>query len=132
MTSGIARLAADAADRDIMIGWCTGIILTLLRALAVLGIAISPEPVDAFLAAQVVVQAVLAGALTYGVYRQSVSAAVGLFALWAIGFLYSWAVSARLLPPLGILGILLGYGVYRGIRGTRARQRLLASTRPAV
>ena len=100
------------------IGWGTGIALTLLRAALFIGFINSP-PRDWSLFTQIAAQLLLTVAFTVGVYRRRTWAAIGLLVVWAIGYFYSWAMSGRRIPPLALIGILIWYGLYRGLRGTR-------------
>ena len=100
------------------IGWGTGIALTLLRTVLLIGF-LNSSARDWSLFVQLAFQLLLSAAFTAGAYRRQVWAAIGLLVIWGIGYLYSWAVSGRLIPPLALIGILVWYGLYRGLRGTR-------------
>jgi hypothetical protein len=112
------KLMLDAAEWDVQIGWGTGTALTLLRAVLLIGF-LTSSPRDWSLFVQIAVQLLLSGAFTVGVYRRHGWAATGLLVTWGIGYFYSWAMSGRLIPPLALIGILIWYGLYRGLRGTR-------------
>lgn len=114
------RLSIDAAEWDLRIGWLTGAGISALRGFAVSAMLLGSAPLDAPLLAQLVVQLLLALLFTFGVYRGRVSAAVGLMVLWGVGYVYGWYAMGRLLPPLGLVGIAIWYGLYRGLRGARA------------
>jgi hypothetical protein len=113
------RLARDAAEWDVVIGWSTGIGIVIIR-LIFLGALIVGGLIVPWIVVQVAVQLLLAAALTYGIYRRNQWAAVGLLIVWGIPYFSSWYASGRVLPPLGIIGILVWYGLYRGYRGVRA------------
>jgi hypothetical protein len=127
------KAAIDAAEWQILTGWSTDVLLTLLR----LGFATALLVGDGSLGLRTLVMAagevLVTGALTFGVYRRRLAAGVGLFALWMLGWGYSWVVSGRLLPPLGLIGILAGVGLFQGMRGLLALRDLTAESRaPAV
>ena len=67
---------------------------------------------------QLIALVVIASGLTYGLFRKHFGSAVALFALWAITFGYSWWQSGRWIPPLGLASILIGVGLFQGVRGT--------------
>lgn len=110
----------DAAQRDVTIGWLTGAFLTLLRAVALVGFIVATGSRDWLLGGQLAVQVVLAALFSLGVRQRRPSAAIALAVLYGLGYFYSWWLSGRLLPPLALIGVLLWYGLYSGIRGTRA------------
>jgi hypothetical protein len=114
------KIALDVAEWDVTIGWSTGVFLTLLRAVAFIGFVLAAAPKDWILGIQILVQLLLVAAFTFGVYRRHSWAAIALAVLYGIGYFYSWALSGRILPPLVLIGVLIWYGLYRGIRGTRA------------
>jgi hypothetical protein len=114
------KIVRDAAEVDVTIGWGTGAFLTLLRAVALVGFVLAAAERDWVLGIQILVQFLLAAAFTFGVYRRNVWAAVALAVLYGVGYFYSWALSGRAMPPLALIGILIWYGLYRGIRGTRS------------
>ena len=112
------KLVLDAAEWDVKIGWGTGAALTLLRGVMLIGF-LNSSPRDWSFFVQIAVQLLLSGAFTVGVYRRRTWAAIGLLVIWGIGYFYSWVASGRLIPPLALIGILIWYGLYRGLRGTR-------------
>ena len=114
------KLAIDAAEWDVVIGWSAGIAVVALRAFALLTTIFSSALVDRGILAQIAVQLVLAAIFTYFVYRRRVWAAIALLVVWGVPYFYSWYAVGRMLPPLGIIGILVWYGLYRGLRGVRA------------
>jgi hypothetical protein len=114
------KLAVDAAEWDAKIGWMTGVFLTLLRVVALIGFVVADGPRATSLGLMILAQTLLAAVFTFGVWQRRPSAAIALAVLYGVGYLYSWFISARLLPPLALIGVLLWYGLYRGIRGTRA------------
>jgi hypothetical protein len=114
------KLVFDAAEWDVKIGWGTGVFLTLLRVVAFIGFVLADAPKDWFFGAQILVQLLLAAAFTFGVYRRHSWAAIALAVLYGVAYFYSWVLSGRILPPLVLIGVLIWYGLYRGIRGTRA------------
>src|SRR5687767_8553783 len=116
----LAQLAEDVARRDVTIGWITGAGITAIRALTLFAALQAPLPVDWLLLLQVAAQFVLAGVFSYFIYRRHVWASIALSALWALGYFSSWFVSGRIVPPLGLIGLLVWYGLYRAVRGTRA------------
>lgn len=128
----VRKIAIDAAEWDIRIGWGTGAAIVVLRALALLGVFSSKAPTDWVLFAEVVVQLVLAAVFTYGVYRRLRWAAIGLLVIWGLGYFYSWYVLGRVLPPLGLIGLLVWYGLYRGVRGASFLARQQAAATDAV
>ena len=126
------KAEVDRAERDIQIGWGTGIGIVLLRAMVLIGFFVGETPLELGLLAQLGAQLLLAAAFAYGVYRRHAWAAVGLLLLWGLGYFYSWYMLGRVLPPLGIIGVLVWYGLYRGLRGVRALAALQAGGAPAV
>ena len=124
----VRKIAIDAAEWDICIGWGTGAVIVVLRALALLGVLSSDSPMHWVLFAEVAVQLTLAAVFTYGLYRRHRWAAIGLLVVWGVGYFYSWYVLGRVLPPLGVIGLLVWYGLYRGIRGAN----FLATQQPAA
>ncbi len=68
--------------------------------------------------AQLIALVVIASGLAYGLFRKHFGSALALFALWAITFVYSWWQSGGWIPPLGLIGILIGIGLFQGVRGT--------------
>ena len=126
------KFVIDAAETDLRIGWGTGAVIVLLRAVVLAGFLAADAPVDLAALAWVVVQLVLAAAFTFGLYRGHAWAAVGLLVAWGVGYVYSWDALGRLLPPLGLIGVLVWYGLYRGRRGARALAAQRAAVAPAV
>ena len=112
------RSVIDAAEFDVTMGWTTGVFMTLLRAVAVVAFLVAADSAGWQLGAQLGVQTLLAAGLTYGVYRRRPVAAMALAALYGLGYFYCWYLSARPMPPLALIGILIWYGLFR--RGTRA------------
>jgi hypothetical protein len=82
--------------------------------------------------AQLIAVVVIASGLTYGLFRKHFGSALALFALWAVTFGYGWWQNGRWIPPLGLIGILIGLGLFQGVRGTnlyrsQERERTSAS-----
>ncbi len=128
----VRKLAIDAAEWDVLIGWGTGVAIVVLRSLALLGVLSSESPTDWVVFAEVAVQLVLAAVFTYGVYRRHRWAAIGLLVIWGVGYFYSWYMLGRVLPPLGLIGLLIWYGLYRGLRGASFLARQQAAAAGAV
>jgi len=126
MNQRALRFAIDSAERDVRVGWGTGAGIVALRAVALIAFLAGETAVGWPVLAQVLVQLVLAAAFTYGVYRRHIWAAIGLLIVWGLGYFYSWHALGRLLPPLGVFGLLVWYGLYRGIRGVRSSRALSA------
>jgi hypothetical protein len=119
------KIAVDAAEWDVTIGWSTGAFMTLLRGIALVGFVLAADSTSWLLGAQLGVEMALAAALTYGVYRRRPAAAMALAVLYGVGNFYSWYLRARPLPPLAHNGVWIWYGLYRGIRGTRVCARAM-------
>ena len=126
------KVVIDAAEFDVTIGWSTGVGIVLLRCLVLSGFFFSPAPLDLWLLTQVGLQLTLAAWFTYAVYRRRSWGAIGLLVVWGIGFFYSWYAIGRVIPPLGLLGFLVWYGLYRGARGTRVLAKQTAIAAAAV
>ena len=119
MDERVAKAALDAAEWDIVLGVTAGAFLSLLRVIACINLFAGDGPRDWFFAAQLLVQTVLAMVCTVGVWRRRPVAAIALAVLYGLGYFFSWIASGRFMPPLALIGVLVWYGLYRGIRGTR-------------
>jgi hypothetical protein len=126
------KTVVDSANWQVTIGWTAGVIFTLFRAVTLTALLLADTPPPMAVIAQLAIQAVLSAALTYGVYRSSFTAALALFTLWALGLIYAWVMSGRLLPPLGLIEVLLAIGLVEGIRGTLKLRELAESDAPAA
>ena len=113
------REALAEASLDVHMGLLAGGGIVVLRALALAALLSGDGPADWSVVVQVLVQLVLAAVFSYGLYRRQLWAAVGLLVVWGVGFFYSWIAMGRMVPPLGLIGILIWYGLYRGFRGVR-------------
>jgi hypothetical protein len=112
-------LQQRAADSQVRLGVLAAAMYLTLRALPLVAIALARGRGDSTgFVMQVTGAFVAASAFTYGLYRRHFVSALALFALWAVGFAYSRVVSATWIPPLGLIGILIGIGLFRGVRGT--------------
>lgn len=112
-------LQQRAADSQIRLGLLAAVIYLVLRAIPVVAIvARGRDDASTGLVAQLTLAFVAAIAFTCGLYRRSFISALALFALWGIPFAYSWVVSRSPIPPLGLIGILIGIGLFQGVRGT--------------
>jgi hypothetical protein len=126
------RTVIDSANWQVTIGWTAGVVLSLFRAVTLATLVLADTPPAMAVIAQLAIEAVLSAALTFGVYRSSLAAALALFALWALGLIYAWVVSGRLLPPLGLIEVLMAIGLFQGIRGTLRLRELADSGAPAA
>jgi hypothetical protein len=114
------KLAVKAAHRDVVIGWATGAALSLWQLLGLIWFAQrSPAPISA-LGALALAEFLVVAALTIGVYRRRDWAAASLAVVYGLTIVARWIVGGHLLPPVSLLSILIGYGLYRGIRGTES------------
>jgi hypothetical protein len=122
------KAAVDAAEMNVLFGLIAAAAIASLRALALYDILVAAGPIDLFLLVQHAVAFVLVLALAYGVYHHWPAAAIGLLVVWGLGYFHSWYLLGRLLPPLGVIGLLIWFGLYRGLRGTHflARRRQAA------
>ncbi len=112
-------LQQRAADSQVRLGLLAAAVYLILRALPVVAIALvrgSGESTGFVM--QVTGAFIAASAFTYGLYRRHFVSALALFTLWAVGFAYGWVVSAAVIPPFGLIGILIGIGLFQGVRGT--------------
>jgi hypothetical protein len=73
-------------------------------------------------------ECVLYIACSIGIARASEGAAASLAGLYVLRIGLTWYVSGRALPPVSLLALLFGYGLYRGIRGAAALDSMPAST----
>jgi hypothetical protein len=128
MSLRIERIAADAAEMDVLYGIIAGVSVAILRALGIVGVLAADGPTLYPLLVENVIVFALVVLFTYGVYRQRSSAAIALAVLFAIIYFYSWYLLQKAIPPLGLIGLLIWYGLYRGIRGTRFLTRRRRST----
>ena len=126
------RTVADSANWQVTIAWTTGIIVALVRAFALATVVLEDAPIGTVVLVWLTIEVVLTAALTYGIYRRSLAAAIGLFVLWAVGFVSAWVVNGRVLPPLGLIGVLFGIGLALGVRGTLTLRELRESGAPAA
>src|SRR5262245_56859938 len=109
------KLDIGDAETDVMIGSCTGLAIVILRVVVLLGILNGGSPIDWWVVSLVVVETALAGIFTFGVYRDRPWGAAGLLIIWCMGYFFSWYALGRVIPPLGIIGILVWVGLYRGM-----------------
>jgi hypothetical protein len=119
MSPGLHRIEQDAADRQIRLALVAAALYVAFRGFVVASL-VWHRGGDAslFVAVQHVVAFVLAAWWSYGLYRKRFAAALALFILWLLGYGYSWFLSERALPPLGLIGILMTVGLFLGVRGT--------------
>jgi hypothetical protein len=123
------KLAVRAAERDVTIGWATGAALSLWRLLGLIAFARrSPAPISA-LGGFAFAEFLLVAALTIGVYQRRDWAAMSLAAAYGLAIAVRWALAGHLLPPVSLGTLLVGYGLYRGIRGTESLESLPAIER---
>jgi hypothetical protein len=114
------KAATKAAEHDVTVGWATGAVISVFQLLALLQFAHrSPAPLSLF-GAWVLGQFLLSATLTVGVFRRRDWAAAGLFGLFVVNILIVWVTRGRAWPPISIFTPLVGYGLFRGLRGTEA------------
>jgi hypothetical protein len=114
----------DHIDRDIQFACGTGVGLIALRLFGV-GVLLWMAGFKALgsrATAQVAIEIVLVGLFTYGTYHRRMWGPIGQLALWAVTFFTGWYLRHSLVPPLGILGLIVWYGYYCGLRGVRDAQ----------
>jgi hypothetical protein len=129
LARGLQRRWADSQIRIALVAAAVFIGLRLVIVVTIVGHgAVSAAGV---FFAQLVALIVIASGLTYGLYRKHFGSALALFALWAITLGYSWWQSGRWIPPLGLIGILIGVGLFQGVRGTNA-YRILGPEGPTA
>jgi len=115
-----------------LVGVLGGIAIAGLRLVALAAMLAGPSPFPSGFAAQLIVELALIALFTFNLYRGKPWGAIALTVLWGIGYFYAWALSGRGLPPLVLIGILIWYALYRGIRGTRALASASKAPAPAV
>jgi hypothetical protein len=120
MSRGMQRIVAQPAERDLRIGLGAAIFLAILRAFVLIASLGSDAPGSGVVAAQMTIELLAVAGCSYALFRRKIWGAIGLLVVWGVGYFYSWYAQPRLLPPLGIIGILVWYGLYRGLRGARA------------
>ena len=91
-----------------------------MSVLATIGALQAPPPTDWLTMAITVGRLALSSVLTYLVYLRRPPAAIALIVLWGASYFYSWVMAGWARPPLGLIGLLIWYGLYRGARGTRS------------
>ncbi len=113
------------ADSQIRMGLVAAAVFIGLRLAVVVTIVVHDAVAAAgVFFAQLVVLIVIASGLGYGLFRKHFGSALALFALWAITFGYGWWQSRRWIPPLGLIGVLIGVGLFQGVRGTNLYRAL--------
>jgi hypothetical protein len=132
MDQRVHRIARDDASLDVSIALVAAAAIILLRTVVLLGLLFGDAAIDWWLLAEVLVQLALAIAFTYGLFLRRTWGAVGLLVVWGLGYFYSWYALGRVLPPLGIIGAGIWYGLYRGLRGVRVLARYAAQEVPAA
>jgi hypothetical protein len=132
MTARAERAAVDAATWYVTLGWTTGVLFTIMLAFTLVTLASSRGAPTIGNYALVVGGILLSAALTFGVYRRSTVAATGLFATWAAGWVYNGVINGKILPPFGIVGVLVGIGLVLGVWGTLSLRELVEPRAPAA
>jgi hypothetical protein len=125
----------DRIDRDIQFACGTGVGLIAIRLFGLVMVfltagigSLGVRPI-----AQVSIGIALVGLFTYGTYHRRMWGPVGQLALWGAGFFVGWYSSHGLVPPLGILSLVVWYGFYCGLRGVRdAREQRRAAEQAAL
>jgi hypothetical protein len=103
--------------------WCAVLVATVTALLAVLslfGTSVMGISASAF------VDAALFGAIAFGLSKYSRFAAVAGFTLYLAEKIYAYITTGSILG-VGVLGVVVLFGLLNGIRGAFAYQKLLAS-----
>lgn len=111
-------------DRDIQFACGTGVGVIAWRLFAIVlwfwtG---GTNALDSLALAQLPVQVILVGLFTYGTYHRRMWGPIGQLAFWGMSYFAGWYFSHELVPPLGIIGPIVWYGFYCGLRGVRDAQ----------
>ena len=118
-----ARAAADALDWQLMWATVAGVGLVCWRLLSATMI-LTSEDGSFWLALAALLEAGVCGALLVAMRRNRLGAAVALVMIWAVGFLYAWYASGRVVPPFALISILIGVGLVQGIRSIVGRRAM--------
>jgi len=124
----------DRIDSDIQFACGTGVGLIALRLFGLVMAFLTGGigSVGARTVAQGSIEIALVGLLTYGTYHRRMWGPVGQLALWGVGYFLGWYLSHSLVPPLGILGLVVWYGFTAGSGacGTRGSNAVPRSRPP--
>ena len=116
----------DRIDSDIQFACGTGVGLIALRLFGLVMVSLTAG--IGSLGLRTVVQGsieiALVGLFTYATYHRRMWGPVGQLALWGVGYCVGWYSSRALVPPLGIIGLVVWYGFYCGLRGVRDAREL--------
>ena len=118
-----ARAAADVLDWQLMWATVAGVGLVCWRVLSATVI-LASEDGSLWLALAALLEAGVCGALLVAMRRNRLGAAVALVMIWAVGFLYAWYASGRVVPPFALISILIGVGLVQGIRSIVGRRAM--------
>lgn len=112
------KLAVRAASRDVAFGIATGVALTCDRLITFVVFARNSPAPASWLGGALLAECVVYAVCTFGIYRRSEAAAAALAGLYVLRLAFVWYVSGRALPPISLITLIVGFGLYRGIRGT--------------
>ena len=124
----------DHIDRDIQFACGTGVGLIALRLFAggmLLWIG-GRSSLGVLATVQTSVEIVLVGLFTFGTYHRRMWGPIGQLALWAVTYFSGWYFRHGIIPPLGILGLIVWYGYYCGLRGVRDARAQRQASEPAA
>ena len=114
------KRARRAAQRDIRIGLIAGIGLAALQLIALVNfVARSPAPIS-WLGAYALARCLITVGLVFNVYRRHDWAAAMLLGFLVLDVVASSTLVGRIVSPVSLLSLVLGYGAYRGLRGAEA------------
>lgn len=117
------------AQWQVLSGWFTAIAVLLAR-LSTVYLQLSRQSVEPVLLAQAILKsAILIVVVVF--YRRAEWPSYLLLAAWPVGFVYAWLAADASLPVLAV-GLLVGFGFFLGVRGTRTLRALKARSAPAV
>jgi hypothetical protein len=122
LARGLQQRWADSQIRIALVAAAVFIGLRLVVVVTIVGHG-AVSAAGAFFA-QLITLIVIASGLTYGLIRKHFASALALFAVWAITFGYTWWQSGRWIPPLDLTSILIGVGLFQGVRGTNVYRSL--------
>jgi hypothetical protein len=121
--------ARRIAQWQIMAGWLT-VMATLVARLTTVYWQLASGPIDSPRFGQAILKSALLIAVVVW-YRRALWPSHLMLAVWPIGFLYAW-LQLHTSPSILAVGLLVGTGLFLGMRGTRTLRALDAHPAPAV